>query len=364
MTTRQIKSTTSLYLLYEQQVKSLCEPEMISILKEQNESIQQSNNPTWHLISRGGDALNYYYPEGEFIPTHDWDLGLVSIPANNNIDQSMYDSLIDFIDRLGETIATRLSNLFRNHIIDPSFMGLQFTYSRKSPRLSGVFFTYRLGEQVRSNSVSDLYIWGNVSEGVIWKSPRIAHEVDVSYYNTNHFETKYDYALMQDLKNFLPDQNNLVSYLQEELNKNRETLFRNTFNYIIQDINSSMEYVAPGDLLTDTMRMIYQSLYNIKIGQGNNKLDKYIVKYSKLLDVINKMSSLCSGKGCDTITAEVITRDTNNLDCTGKPIQDRNVWGNTRKTELEQWYRGDYLSSNVWQLVPSKKLCEMVEVLM
>jgi hypothetical protein len=360
MTTSEIKSTTLPYLLFEQQVKSLCEPEMISILKVENERIK---NPVWHLISRGGDALNYYYPEREFIPTHDWDLGLVSIPANNNVDQDLFNKLKEFIDSVGNNIATNLTNLFSTHIINQKFQDLVFTYNSISPRLSTIQFSYYTsgGQYRRSNSVADLYIWGNVQQGVTWTNPNgRLDKVD----NVLHFDKKYDYTVMQQLKVGLANQTQLLQEaLTQDLLNNRTTLFKNTFNYIIQDRTSDMKYVAPGDLLTDTMRMIYQSLYDINI--ANNKLDKYIVKYSRLLDVINKMSSLCSGpESCTEITADVISRNTNHLDCGGiKPIKNQRGWMEHMRGLLTEWYTIDYLNNEIWNLVPSKKLCEMVEVL-
>lgn len=363
MTTAQIKSTTSPHLLYEQQVKSLCEPVMISILREANLVLGRTN-PTWHLISRGGDALNYYYKQGEFIPTHDWDLGLVSLPANNNITQDIFNDLKVFIDTLGQTIATRLTDLFRTHIRVP-FQDLVFTYTQSHARLSGINFNYRASSgEKRTNSVADLYIWGNVSPWVDWRSS--PNSIPILVDNVRHFDEKYDYTMMQKLKKDLERKNtDLVGYLRNELLNDRQTLYKNTFNYIIEDLTSGMKYVAPGDLLTDTMRMIYQSLYNIRIAQGNNKVDKYIVKYSRLLDVINDMSSLCSGRGCAEITAKVISRDTNNLDCSGRSIQNRDPWLQSRMGELAQWYNQSYLTNNhpVWNLVPSKKLCEMIQVL-
>ncbi len=61
---------------------------------------------------------------------------------------------------------------------------------------------------------------------------------------------------------------NIIASLKQEIT-DKKTLFKNTFNLLVQDSLSKMKYVAPGDLLNDTMRMIYISFLDIDISKSN-----------------------------------------------------------------------------------------------
>jgi len=364
MTTQQIKSTTMNFLLFEQKIKSLTEPEIIRILGEYNQRLSNSMQfSNWRLISRGGDALNYYYPEKTYIPTHDFDIGLISIPVENNLDQFTFDALQrEIMSPLCRQIAKELTEHFQNNIFANEFKNLKFTYTEGVySRLSNIMYKYNdyNARIIRDNAVMDLYIFGNVQERVFWTE--LSSGIKYFVPNNAYFDDKYDYQKMSmvNLRG-----RPLIDHLQNDL-VGQEVLYKNIFNYIIKDMTSGMEYIAPGDLLTDTMRMIYQSLYNISI--ANNKLDKYLIKYSRLLDVINRIDSLCTGRGCNTIeTTATVLRDTNGLDCNGNRITNIFQQSNVRRenlTALRRWFRHSYINSGNFDQVPTKKLCEIIEVL-
>ena len=67
------------FSMYEPIIKALAEPIIIKALREANEFLTRDYN-VWFIISRGGDALNYYYPVNGYIPTSDWDFGLMRVP--------------------------------------------------------------------------------------------------------------------------------------------------------------------------------------------------------------------------------------------------------------------------------------------
>ena len=370
MTTRDIKSTTEPYLLYEQRIKALAEPEMISILRNANAILR--NDPElekYHVISRGGDALNYYFPISEFVPTHDWDLGIARIPTED-LDQRRYNQLLNFIIYLGEEIARRLTIHFNNNIVQNQFIIKRFTFQNLNSRLFVIIFDYEERNidnsiiRIRQNSICDLYIYGNVKDGVTYNTVVNGVTQYIPVNNVPSFQPKYTHDIINRLKAIYSTREEFINRLQEELRYVRLTLFPNTFNYIIEDKITKMKYIAPGDLLTDTMRMIYQSIYNIFIVEGNNKLDKYIIKYSKLLNVINKMYDLCPGNSCNEISAFVISRNTNDKDCNDRTILDKSSWDRVKINELLQYYTRKYLQrQDVRNLLSSKKICEILEIL-
>ena len=209
------------------------------------------------------------------------------------------------------------------------------------------------------NSVLDLWIFGGVQRGVM--SVKDDSRSLENVWNDYKYQKKIDYEYIRDNK--LKHGLNMLYKLQDGL---RGTLYFNTFNYIVKDMTSGMKYVAPGDLLTDTMRMIYFSINNDRsIKQGNNKLDKYLIKYSRLLDVVNNIDTLCRGGSCAEITASVISRDTDGYNCRGEFLGDnqsnRMNTRNSSLVELRPWFNEAYI--NTFNSVPNKKLCEMIEIL-
>jgi hypothetical protein len=87
--------------------------------------------------------------------------------------------------------------------------------------------------------------------------------------------------------------------------------YNNRYELIVQDTKTEMYYIAPGDLLTDTLVMIWQSITGKDIPPQNpNKLVKYLIKYSFLLDSINRMIDICPDNTCNRINTHIMTRNT------------------------------------------------------
>lgn len=361
-----------IHLVLEQAIKSFAEPVVIQFLKEVNDSLENHPNleaRNWHLISRGGDALNYYYREKKFIPTHDWDLGFVRIPNNDNMDQDTFNSLKIIQNTVGTELAKRLNNFFANYVKYKYRKELvtAFTYKKTIHRLEGITYTYTYkphgstSDVYGSNSICDIYINGNFKSDVVY-NPGDQNPVLVD--SMQHYDDKLEFYKLQQLITTLNLQNEdqLLQYLQQ-VYANDRILFKNTFSYIIRDKKSHMKYVSPGDLLTDTMRMIYQSYNNIGITPGNNKLIKYIIKYSNLLDVINNMISLCPNNTCDEITAYMLSRDTDKYSCDSKLIVNRQGWEQNIAIRLSKFYEQAFFNDPMINLLTSKKICEMLEIL-
>ena len=105
-----IFNETESYLMYEQIIKALSEPIVIKALKEANEYLNINYNG-WFIVSRGGDALNYYYPVNGYIPTNDWDFGLMRVP-NSQIDFTTYTNISRWLSEWMMKLASELSNHF------------------------------------------------------------------------------------------------------------------------------------------------------------------------------------------------------------------------------------------------------------
>ena len=420
---------TDLSLLFEQKIKALAEPIVTQTLGTINatlntdfveycQEIGATPDTDWYMVSRGGDALNFYYPNHDVIPTHDWDIGLVSVPSWSDIPQEMFNFLLNQSDRAIDDIVYELNQWFilcvNKEKLFPVHLGTaMFTlvaapeeYRTQGPfyplyaknRLAGVLFDYKIeykdseGNTVNyttfsASSLLDLYILDEVQDGVVAPSRvtedqlgtdtdpgvewlrrhgdvRVQQETDREIDNSPSWDEKMNLAYMQQQSKHYPDQ--LVEMLQKYL-LDGSVIYQNRFDMLVQDPTSKMYYVAPGDLLTDTMRMIFQSVYDIDI--ATNKLDKYIVKYTKLLIVINDMMDLCPiGKNgvsaCERINRFLLERDTNILDCNGTPIPAKKFpkWRKGMRKEFEKFFTSKCLNL-MFDHITSKKICEILAVL-
>jgi hypothetical protein len=381
MTTVEIKRNTDAHLLYEQRIKTLAEPVLIKCLNDMNlllssEKVQErlpdvNYNISRHIyiINRGGDALNYYYPNKYYVPTHDFDLGIIYISPNNindkfQLSQHVFNQLKSVAQSFVAYTMRMLNSFFRSNIHHDWYKNISFYIGPDTPRLNSIKFNYRYLDVERENAIVDIFIGGNVEQGVNYNSQTI--------FSLPHFYKKYDYYKITELmRNQFPNRNDLITYLINEL-KSSKTIFKNNYNYIIEDRTSHMKYIAPGDLANDTLRMIYQSIYNINISKDNNKLDKYLIKYSKLLDVINQINKLGSRDESYELSAFVLLNNTNNKDCDDNNIDDlfltttdwkNNLLRNT-KSIFKDFYTQECLNTaDWWNNIPTKKLCEMKEIL-
>jgi hypothetical protein len=110
-----------------------------------------------------------------------------------------------------------------------------------------------------------------------------------------------------------------------------------------------MYYIAPGDLLTDTMNMIYLSV-NSSVSADNNKLAVYLAKYATLLDVINEFIQLCPDDSCEAINEYIIKRNTDKFVC-------------APDKEMAKLFEKFYKPSKHWLEISQRKRCEMFTIL-
>jgi hypothetical protein len=304
---------------FEIYVKYYLEPIFNYYLPQINNSIQE--NPSFndiYLILTGGDALNYYYsPNNQFL-THDFDLRIIRL--GNHFD---FNNLPTYINPLCEQILIELTkylnnfiNLIKqnhhkisklNTIYGQKLINLQFYYA-KDPNfnLHTILYNYTNQQnQLITSSVVDLFIYAK-------NSPIPAG--DIQNINSN-FNQKFT------------DNYNIINWI-----KNNYTLIVNEIELIVKDQNTNIYYMALGDLLNDTSKMILISTYLLPYNSPNNKLYKYIEKYAKLITTINKIT-LNLKCNMNNINQLMCLKENTNIDCNGKIITDINQY-NTQITEF------------------------------
>ena len=159
--------------MYEDKVKSLAEFCIISCINSQIVRNELNKIQQLKLISKGGDALNYYF-YSDFIPTHDWDFGIVTIRNDNfSNDQKQFDDIVTIAETIGTYFATSLTQYFAadsNNVIHTNFQNLTFNYRWATSRLSHIMFNYYLEGVQHNNSLVDIHITDAVEQGVINRS--------------------------------------------------------------------------------------------------------------------------------------------------------------------------------------------------
>jgi len=403
---RLLTQYTSENLFFEDFIRSIFEPQIFYAVRTLGEMITNIH-PDIHVVSRGGDALNYYYGSPNFVPSHDYDFMFLYINNQTNIDQNNYDTLRNTINVFANQMI-QLLNFFKNNVIkDITFndfrtgnratntftnriRDLNFRLVQDNLRLWTIQYDYQYLNQNNiwqstTTSTIDLFLYGNFGNNVItgldangvlrplWADTAMNNKLNVetiidgfdniiaampgAYYNTQRAE----YI------------RNLLNELIEVRNPNppndvtrRFIFFKNNINMIVQDNLSGIKYVAPGDLLTDTARMIFETIVYIPFNDPNNKLDRYIFKYSLLLDKINEMIDLCPENSCQRINATILTRNTNLKDCNGNimPVgsQDRNTFETISNQFYSTFYDQGWVNQFLQQ-VPSQKQCQNITIL-
>jgi hypothetical protein len=348
--TIEIFNETESYLMYEQIIKALAEPIVIKALKEANEYLNINYNG-WFMVSRGGDALNYYYPVNGYIPTNDWDFGLMRVP-NSQIDFTTYTNISIWLSEWMKKLASELSNHFEKNVnakynlLFPQLNKDTFYYNKSNfPRLHHIEFEYLYRKEKFKNIVIDVMVYGNGLERN-------------SIPNIKGWESKFTYDTLLDYydqmdKQGIPKKSHIdiSPYIIQYILDPEKRYYNNTFELIVQDIKSGMYYMAPGDLLSDTLIMIWQSITNKNVAIKKNKLPKYLIKYSVLLDAINKMINICPKNSCEKINQYILSRNTENnksIIVTEEPV-------------MKEFYLETFLHDTaIWGRVPTSKLAEMV----
>lgn len=228
--------------------------------------------PDVKIVSRGGDALNYYFDE--FEPTHDFDLSIVTLGIVVPLNQQQFNMRVNAVTYLGTLFANNLTLFFRENVMVPEYRNLTFNFIWVHARLATVQFTYIIRQVTIVHSVIDIFIHDHVAYGVmnnILQPPMLVP-------NENYWGRK---ILQTDIPT--NDANILRDLLPNFVNGLKSTLVLNKIDTVVQDITTNMNYIAPGDLFNDTLRMIYQSLYHINVDDNNNKLVKYTKNCQNLL---------------------------------------------------------------------------------
>ena len=355
-------------LFFEQIIKTLAEPIVIKSLREVNESFERDYNG-WFMINRGADALNYYYPIDKYIPTHDWDIVLVNVTTNkilntefvimNEVVKTFLEYLKDKLNEFFKTIVLPFDdfniNSANNSIIQKR-NSIIFSYTHVFHRLHTLKYVYNTPDNPTVHgAILDLYM-NNIIDDINPKN------------NPEKYKTKFTNEsireIYKDKKNKLIEiskknktpltyskiESSVIKYIQDLSTNTGGTLYRNAIELIVKDEKSGMYYIAPGDLLTDTMNMIYLSANNL-VPKGNNKVAIYLAKYANLLDVINEFIDLCPDDSCEEINKYIIKRNTDNFKCVSEE-------------EINTLFKKFYiLSDDYFERISNRKKCEMFTIL-
>ena len=321
-------------LFFEQIIKTLSEPLIWLHLKSLNEYFKK-NFAGWYAVCRGGDALNYYYPLDKYIPTHDFDIGICNL-EKNQISMGEFKKIKRVIVQFCNQVTLALNNFFTttvrqfnttiinndNDDIISKRNGINFTYSKfgDNSRIDSIF--YNEGK----SPIIDFFITNFVDndDGGQNLQPRLfAHKPKWTIESLNDLYIKKKKEFPSENKSNI--QERVITHIQDLIKgdwdsrpkRDPETLYSNSIELVIQDTVSEMYYIAPGDILTDTMNMIRISSLtpHSYVRPENNKILKYLGKYATLLDSINDFNQLCPNSSCQELTRYVISRDTSKYDC-------------------------------------------------
>ena len=363
-------------LFFEQIIKTLAEPIVITTLREMNNHIDRTyTDQGLYMVIRGGDALNYYYPINKYIPTHDWDIVLINV-TKNIITRDEFNIMNGIVKLFMDRLTLNLTQFFKDYVlpfdnsninaasqsITPKRNTITFnTYNRMNIRLNTLSYTYSgSGSGSGTGSILDLFIGNIIDDGgpdinqEKYKTKFTKESIDELYKTVKqklfeHYMSKSYGSKESRQKAELHYGINVIKEIQSLSKNEGGTLYRNAIELIVQDERSGMYYIAPGDLLTDTMNMIYLSV-NSSVSADNNKLAVYLAKYATLLDVINEFIQLCPDDSCEAINEYIIKRNTDKFVC-------------APDKEMAKLFEKFYKPSKHWLEISQRKRCEMFTIL-
>lgn len=339
--------------IYELKVKALAELCIISCINSPSIINTLSIIPNLKLVSRGGDALNYYF--NKIIPTHDWDFGIVTLRDDDfELNQEEFNLRVEITQTIGKFFATSLTEYFKNDIVNEDFEGLKFNYRCTSDRLSTVSCNIKVDGVVARYTIIDMFICDRVVSGAL-RHPLLGYVVR----NSDHLKHKIPYDL--PLTN-IQALDTLPTYLKNPMLK--ETIILNKIETVVVDDVTGINYIAPGDLFNDTVRMVYRSIYDININV--NKLARYMKKLSNLIDLFNQ-AGICADKTCEyDATAKILHRNTDNLNCDGIELKSDEAIKEFKFKKMTFLHNfGVYIPhiEKYMDIVSVKKFCEIEYVL-
>lgn len=363
-------------LFFEQIIKTLAEPIVITTLREMNNHIDRTyTDQGLYMVIRGGDALNYYYPINKYIPTHDWDIVLINV-TKNIITRAEFNIMNGIVKLFMDRLTLNLNQFFKDYVlpfdnsninaasqsITPKRNTITFnTYNRMNIRLNTLSYTYSgSGSGTGTGSILDLFIGNIIDDG----GPDINQEKYKTKFTKESIDELYKTVKQKLFEHYMSKSHgpkesrqkaelhygiNVIKEIQSLSKNEGGTLYRNAIELIVQDERSGMYYIAPGDLLTDTMNMIYLSV-NSSVSADNNKLAVYLAKYATLLDVINEFIQLCPDDSCEAINEYIIKRNTDKFVC-------------APDKEMAKLFEKFYKPSKDWLEISQRKRCEMFTIL-
>jgi hypothetical protein len=376
-------------LFFENIIKTLAEPKVIEQLNTFNTRLQTLPTPGWFAVISGGEALNYYYTSKKYIPTHDWDIRLINV-TTNMITHDIAVDMTEIVDEFMTKLATDLNTFFR---YDVRAFGVRVSqeepeYNIKPPsdaatseiinKRNSIRFFYDHKPLSKWNYLEYEYFdstgvksFGRIVDIVV--ANLIEGSNNESKYKKKYTKESLD-KMGEDYLNKMGEdylaqcklhpkecKDAVNDAVRDEIiqisNQPGGTLYPNSIEIVIQDTLSKMYYIAPGDLLADTMNMIYLSSLNQSSVTGvpfQNKLIRYMVKYANLLDVVNEFTDLCPAKSCNQINEYMIQRNTNSFFC---DLYDQP----TKMKIFSSFYSVTYVTT--LNYLTNSKICEMCKVL-
>jgi hypothetical protein len=319
-------------LFFEQIIKTLSEPLIWLHLKTLNDLFKK-NHDGWFAVCRGGDALNYYYQYDKYIPTHDFDIGICNV-TKNQISMAEFKKMKSIIASFCTNLTIALNDFFRttvrqfdttiininNHDIISKRNAINFTYNSFGPNFRHDSIFYNEESPIIDFIITNFVDKDDGGNQLIPKFFENKPKWTIETLNNLYIKMKNEFPLESNIN----IQKRVITHIQDLIKGDRgsrrypENLYSTSIELIIQDTTSKMYYIAPGDLLTDTMNMIRISSFELPhtpVRLQNNKILKYLAKYATLLDSINNFNQLCPNNSCTEINRYIISRDTIKYKC-------------------------------------------------
>lgn len=320
---------------YSKKVKAISTYTVYKCLNKINNNIKEKN---LKFFIKGGESINYYTPLKDNIETYDFDITIAYINVSKDLDQTHYNKMYSYTEILLNMLHTELTLFFKNNVLKDNFKNLSFTKKLGINRLSTMQFNYFKNNSIyRQIPFIDIFIGNNFKKSVRGKSRQkifiLPHYYDIDYSK--------------------PIDKNISEFYKNKI------IFKNTYNILLKNKESGIYYITPGDLLLDTQRMVYETIYkkkNIKV----EKFNKYNQKLFTLKQSINKLQNIC---GCSQDcrydkNLNIIYHNLLNVDCKNTRIYDKDKW---QTNKIKQFSKYFILPKD--HNIPNIKLCEIANIL-
>lgn len=307
-------------------LKSFLDPIFTYYFQHMNNIARQTrwneNNITYcySLAIGGGEALNYYYPIGQEFQTGDFDLRIFRTRIENINGKDIY--IPDHV--------TAINDINQSYKIE-EVSGEVLTYFANN--VNTLLDFYRTIPDINLKIPGLNNIFGKKLLNLSFEYKQRGYVDRVIYYdrNANLYvpQERSIIDLFKYAKGFSDQlhidniQNNYTIGDESQKNKdkldfynNNKALIRNDMQILVEDLNTHNIYMALGDIANDTARMIIWSAKQTPVYNTNKK---YIVKFSKIISAINKLTEIfnCNKENLNLV---MCYRSDENKDCDGNPI--------------------------------------------